>query len=720
MPNMFSKKVVEEKQEKPPLMELTWDELFVDFDRDMEIYATNPDTILEKMGWDFYKEVALDDTVHSCLEIKKTARLSTPWHLEPYSEDNIDQRIAKYVEDQFKGMKGTFRKNLKSVYSAFDYGFSGSEINLKYIEKGEWKGKVGLKNIKARDPEYLFFNTDKHGNLNHLYQNFGFKEGKPIPQDKMIIYTPMPGFGNMAHTGQGAGRFVYKPYISKKWVTRFWMIALERFGMPITVGKYPAGSKPQKKYLEKVLKNMQAKVSMVIEDTMSVDTLDATPGGKMAYEAALDKYNTAMSRALLIPDLLGFSEFTKGSYALGKKHFDIFLMDLDEIGRDTEEDITDEQLIKLLVGYNWNTGNIPHFKFDPLTEENKSETVGTWKDAVVGGAVTNTEEDEEYTRRLLGYPIPEKTDKTFHYAKTRQKTKAHGVVNFTKVKKDWDDLEEQTDNDLYAVMEKTKTTLLNMLEKKGYLNVDTPPSPNSIEKIQLKYVGDFKIALEKGMLLAYLNSKHTALEELWKLGAPLPTKFSELETTLGLDAVQALKFFKGKIPISKAELEYYVRKAFTVAGVEKEAILGKIKIILYQHLKGKDKRKTLKKLNKLFDKYILTGELRPDKIGNYELLSGYHIRTVVRNNIGEAMSEGRKTMYEDPMVANEIEAYTISATIDSRTTDFCQSVDGLVYSKEEMDFPPYHDNCRTIALPVMRGEEYKLDTWKPTPYERFQ
>jgi len=720
-PIRFRNRITKEKKlETPFIGEESWSALLGEWERDWTAYTTNPDEVLAERGWNFYKEIVCDDTVHSCLEMKKAAALSTDWYIEPASDDKADQDIASFIEYNFKRMEGTFRKRLKDIYSAFEFGLSVSEINWEMIKTGDWKGRIGLKSLKTRDPEWLHFKTDKHGNIEEILQE-GYWVSKgmiKIPRDKAIIYIPKPQFGNPY--GRAECLFVYKPYIAKLWTIRFWNIALERFGMGIAIGKYPPGtSSTQKTYLKNVLDNLQAKTSITIPDNFEVDILSAITSGKMAYESALDKHNTAMSRALLIPDLLGFSQFTKGSYALGKKHFDIFLMALNEIEKDTSEDIVDEQLIKLLVKYNYNTENIPHFKFKPKVEEDKYKIAATWANLLKVGAVTSTESTEEYIKGLLGIPIEEKTEKSFSFAakKPKVKTKAHSIVNFAEIKKTWDGLEKQTIEDLQKAMEKIKADIMNTIEKKGLLT-DKADSKD-IDKLQAKYFGEFKKALEKGLILAYLNAKHDAMGELRRMDVEMPIKFTELEATMDLLPVEAIKFFKGKIPIKMSELEYYTQEAFTITGIERERILGQSKNILYHHMHDKKINKTQRSFRKLFDQYIRTGELKISRRGNYELLSGYHIENIVRTNVAEAMSQGRRAMYEHPMVRDEIVGYTPSAILDDRTTDYCSSIDGNVFPKEGFTFPPYHFQCRTLVLPVMKGETYTYTEYKESPFEGF-
>jgi len=74
------------------------------------------------------------------------------------------------------------------------------------------------------------------------------------------------------------------------------------------------------------------------------------------------------------------------------------------------------------------------------------------------------------------------------------------------------------------------------------------------------------------------------------------------------------------------------------------------------------------------------------------------------------MNQWRKKEFEDPDVADDIIAYSPSAVIDRNTNDFCRRIDGHYYTKKSFVFPPYHDGCRTIVVPV---HKYLYDKNKP-------
>jgi SPP1 gp7 family putative phage head morphogenesis protein len=74
---------------------------------------------------------------------------------------------------------------------------------------------------------------------------------------------------------------------------------------------------------------------------------------------------------------------------------------------------------------------------------------------------------------------------------------------------------------------------------------------------------------------------------------------------------------------------------------------------------------------------------------------------IVRSAVTHVSSAARQAMFD----ANDdiIEAFQFVATLDSRTTTLCASLDGKVFPKNKGPRPPLHVNCRSSLLPVLKS-----------------
>lgn len=333
-----------------------------------KLYPYNPDELVLKKGLKIYDDMKKDDQVKACLSTKKLARLSTKSHVKPASKDAKDIEVAKFYAWALENMPGTQTNVLLGLMTALDYGYSVSEIVLKYIEGGFWKGKIGIKAIKTRKPHDFEFRTDTHMNIESLIQyQSGFEV--PLPIEKFILWSNDPEWGNPY--GISDLKAGYRAWWMKDVVMKFWGIFLERYPSPIFIGRYPPGlPEKEKSALLKILVNLQIKTAGIIPQGVQIDTIEVGKSGSKIYDDAIGKLDRQICRSLLVPDLLGMSDTpSKGSYALGKKHFDVFLWILVYLGEILEE-IWHEQFTKPFIDLNFDVkGKYPKWKLEEITEE---------------------------------------------------------------------------------------------------------------------------------------------------------------------------------------------------------------------------------------------------------------------------------------------------------------------------------------------------------------
>ena len=195
-----------------------------------------------------------------------------------------------------------------------------------------------------------------------------------------------------------------------------------------------------------------------------------------------------------------------------------------------------------------------------------------------------------------------------------------------------------------------------------------------------------------------------------------------------LNPVEALEYLSDKRPALRTALRAYLRRAFTVTGVEKERVLAEVKGVLETGLaRGSTIPGMMSEIDEVFKKYVPTGEVVKDPAtGKSKLRTPNRLETIVRTNLSEAYNSGRKALYSDPEVADVVEALQYSAIIDSRTTEFCRAYDGFTRPPTDPAWdeitPPNHFNCRSIIVPVVTGEEWERTERRPgvEPQEGFK
>lgn len=710
----------------------------------------NPDGLVAKKGLDIYKKMREDEQVKACLTLKKYARLSTGWEIKPGDEDDkLSVELADFVRLNTKRIKGTFYDTLLGILTALDYGFSISEKVMEYIETGDFKGKIGIKAIKSREPFGYGFKTDPHGNLEGItFSSAGLGLGAandPYPPEKFVVFSYNKEFSNWF--GKSDLREAYRSWFSKNIIIKFYNIFLERFGSPTVYATYP--SSPGKAVLDAVddvLKNLQAKSSFRIPENIKVDLLEATRKGNAGYESAIELHNTMISRAILVPELLGFSGRKSGSQSLGQTQFDIFVWILEKLGKDIEETIVEEQIVRPLIDLNYSDVHeeqYPIFKLNSLSEENIEARAKIVEAMVKAGVV---DPNEEWVREYMLFPKKTEEDKLLvpkpeepkpkepakeepevkkeqafllieKYQLNRPPTKFEEKVNFVSFANEWKSTDDLLRDALIDIFTVQRDDLLKSVERyKVIENEDY----RFIAKLQLTQVGKVKSTLQNHMVKAHLDSKLEDLEELKRGGVPVTivNKFQDVpfQPWDPVPPTEAIEQFNNKVLASIAEngekvlivmgktreLKYYDSRAFAIAGVERDYILKEAKLALQTGIKqGLSGKQVQDNLRIIFDKYIPTGEIKDGK-----LVSPARLETIVRTNISDAVNLGRRAMVEDPLISKFVPYLLVSAIIDSRTTEFCEWLDGKSFRRTDplLTDPPYHFNCRTVLVPITQIE----------------
>lgn len=341
-----------------------------DVDRVVGLLGTevNPDALVQKKGLVIYDDMKTDATVKATLFVKKFTRLSTGFIVKPASDDSVDIAIAEFYEKQLEDIPGTMMQMLLGMMTSLDYGYSIMEENYFFINEGEDSGKIGLASVKSKKPHDFEFKLDEFSNILALVQDQPSGKQQTLPKDKFLITSWMPEWENPY--GIADLRAAYNPWWQKDVMMRFQAIFLERYAMPILLGTYPPGTdESTKDLLLEILEDIQGQTVAIKPEGIEIDDLEMNRSASDLFTKAIDKRDTQIARALLVPELLGFTDKgATGSFALGKKQFDLFIGILKHLGK-TLEEVIHEQLTIPFIKWNFNVQEFPRFQFLPLTEE---------------------------------------------------------------------------------------------------------------------------------------------------------------------------------------------------------------------------------------------------------------------------------------------------------------------------------------------------------------
>jgi len=326
--------------------------------KDLDIFAgwlkrlENPDPVLRTeaggKGLKLYDEVDRDPHAGAVLQTRALSVVGKEWEIIPAESTQVkglpassahDKEIADFVAGVLENCN--FEQARREFLEGLLYGYKTAEVLWKYDD-----GAVVVDRLMGKHPRRFSFTMAREL---RLLTPQSMIEGEEVPERKFIVFT----YGDSDNPyGKGLGRKLWWPVWFKKHGIRFWLVFLEKYGMPTAVGKYPAGTPPaQQQNLLDAIDAIQNETGVKIPDTMAIDLLEATRSGNVTYEKLCDYMDRQISKAVLGQTLT--TEIKgEGSYAASKTHDDV-RQELVEADADLLDECLNNTLVRWIVDYNF-------------------------------------------------------------------------------------------------------------------------------------------------------------------------------------------------------------------------------------------------------------------------------------------------------------------------------------------------------------------------------
>jgi phage gp29-like protein len=347
-----------------------------------------------------YRRMLSDPQVKACLQTKKFAALSQNWEVHAASASPEDQQIAAFVRSALSEMQGSVLDALYDVLDALAFGVSIVEINYTLIETGPNAGRIGLANLKSKDPGGFTFETDAFANVLALRG----LAGAAYPPDKFLRYCWLPLYESPL--GQSDLKAAYKPWFVKQQLLKWWAKYLEKFGMPTVTGTYDPnrGYGPdQQRELLAIVAQVHNESAVVLPSDMHLGLLETARAQSAGFAEAIDYLDRAIAKSILGQTLTTDSPTQGGgSYALGSVHQDVLGFYVDKLRRDLEETVIGAQLLAPLVAYNFGPlASRPAFVLGKPSQSQKEAGGKLITELVAGNIIAPS---EPWIRGYLGLP----------------------------------------------------------------------------------------------------------------------------------------------------------------------------------------------------------------------------------------------------------------------------------------------------------------------------
>lgn len=235
------------------------------------------DTLLQRggnKGLKLYDEIERDGKVFSALQKRKLAVIGRPWQVDPATDSARDKAAAEMVKRNLTRIN--FDTFTLDALDAILKGFSVNEI-IWAIDGNEYV----IDKIMPRNQRRFTFD------LNYKVRMLTWEQlmiGEELPERKFIVHS----FGGKDGSpfGLGLGTRLFWPAFFKRQDISSWLVFLDKFASPTSVGTYPSGAPASD--IDALMDALQAiaqDTGIAIPQGMEVKFLEAArSGGSDAYE----------------------------------------------------------------------------------------------------------------------------------------------------------------------------------------------------------------------------------------------------------------------------------------------------------------------------------------------------------------------------------------------------------------------------------------------------
>lgn len=695
----ISRKDPEENPQKPNLKKNE----VATITKDLDLFAgwikrlENPDPVLRTeaagKGIKLYDEVDRDAHAGSVLQTRYLSIVGKEWSITPAqsarkagrpASTSREQAVADFVSQVLDNCN--FDQARLEILQAILYGYYVLEVMWK-----PQKGAIVIDRLIGKHPRRFSFTEDRGLRL-LTPQNT--TEGEEVPNRKFVVFT----FGDSDNPyGKGLGRRLWWPVWFKKHGIKFWMIFLEKFGMPTIKGQYPpgTGSDQQQKLLE-AIKAIQTDTGITMPDTMDIEFLEASRAGTVSYEQLCEYMDKQVSKAVL-----GQTATTEGSPGkLGnEKAQEEVRQDIIEADADLLDTLMNQTLIRWLVDLNFPGGTgYPKIKTHAEAKPDLKERsdIDTTVVSNIGLPVGT-----QYFYETYGIPVPAEGEALVTPVKKTPAALPGQAPQFAEG--DTPDWIERYLKQLGPYLQKAREDALTEIEE--WLR--SLPAPPSEERLQAKiatslgssYAAIDQKAFEGAVSALYLATRFSPNIQLGFGGPDMRaidflSKLDRFYTSKFITNMDAAKVMRDFIK------EQYLEKNSGLYGRGNPEVISQLKDLLGQ--KGVEMEEW--QLRRIIDtsvqrtrNWAVVAQMHEAGIAEIEIYEPTNDCAFCRTMNGKIISlpvAFEKITTQMNMTPEEYEADLRSRPLDIKKIDQIVSAGAL---------PPYHPHCRGMAIKAVKS-----------------
>lgn len=304
-----------------------------------------------------YDLMQTDAMVQTALTIKRLGVLAAPFRIEPADGSEEAARRAAFVERAFGRLEGSIESVLSAAMDAFAKGWAIQEV--VWTMDG---AHVVPKALRPKNPARFGLEFDVYGRLTGLKLVQPGEEEVRLWPGKFVVHFHRPSY----HRPKGRSDLdaAYRHWQAKSTLLAAWKLHLERFASPTLLGKYRQGlPASEQAAILAALQNLHQNAAIVYPEEIAIETLGGSREPSSNFQTAIDYHNAEIARAIVGQTLTTDEGRRVGSFALGRVHLQVLLLQLEALRKELAESVVNEQLIRPMVAWNFGPGWEPRLVF---------------------------------------------------------------------------------------------------------------------------------------------------------------------------------------------------------------------------------------------------------------------------------------------------------------------------------------------------------------------
>ena len=251
------------------------------------------DPILRTRGggsFDIYKPIITDAQVKSVWTQRLSNVVSREWQVAAGDDSRRARAAADWLRDELDGLDWD-RLTEKMMWGLF-YGYAVAEQIFRR-DGAVW----GWEEIRVRDRVRFRFDADMGLRLLTMAD---LLHGEEMPREKFWVFCTGADHDDEPY-GIGLAHWLYWPVWFKRNGLRLWLIALDKFGMPTAIGKYPQqATQDEKDRLLEAVMAIRSEAGITVPEGMDIDLLTGGgDAGRMSFEELHDRMDAAIAKVVL-------------------------------------------------------------------------------------------------------------------------------------------------------------------------------------------------------------------------------------------------------------------------------------------------------------------------------------------------------------------------------------------------------------------------------------